>query len=591
MPRISNGQARTACADWIFISISKVSMGLGVAALAAAATASGARADEVPAVLAALTTPQSLPHSTADHAKFKELQGPFASGPEVTAACLSCHTEAGDQVMHSLHWTWDYTHPVTGQELGKANVINAFCGNVASNETRCTSCHAGYGWTDVRQSPPPDATRVDCLACHDNSGQYAKQDNLAGHPPLDPVAPGAKTITGALATAVDLGLAARSVGMPTRENCGSCHFYGGGGDNVKHGDLSSVLYHPSVDVDVHMSADGANFTCQSCHETMDHQVAGSRYHTDVDDRGADRAPGAARGTASCVSCHGERPHPQTSVVGVKLNDHTDRVACESCHIPSFARGGVATKTWWDWSEAGRLDANGKPIHEDGYVQGDGRHLHTYLSTKGVFRWGENVVPYYTWFDGDMTFTLAEDQIDPTAVVSINTPQGSATDPQSRIFPFKRMQGKQVYDAGLNRLAMSHVYGPTTDTAFWTNFDWDKSVPVAMAYAGQEFSGQIGFVETEMFWPIAHQVAPAKDAVQCEECHATGGGRMASVPGVYLPGKGPGPAGWIGMVLVALAAMAVIGHSILRLFGKGGGHHDDDDDDAPCATFFGGPKNG
>ena len=30
---------------------------------------------------------------------------------------------------------------------------------------------------------------------------------------------------------------AQNVGLPARENCGGCHFYGGGGDGVKHGDL------------------------------------------------------------------------------------------------------------------------------------------------------------------------------------------------------------------------------------------------------------------------------------------------------------------------------------------------------------------
>jgi hypothetical protein len=134
----------------------------------------------------------------------------FASGPEVTATCLSCHTEAGDQVMHSLHFTWDFNNPATRQVLGKRNVLNSFRGNVSTNETRCTSCHIGYGWEDTRVSAPADPTAVDCLACHDRSGQYAKQDNLAGHPLLDPVAPGAKTITGADAWAVDPTEAAQS---------------------------------------------------------------------------------------------------------------------------------------------------------------------------------------------------------------------------------------------------------------------------------------------------------------------------------------------------------------------------------------------
>jgi cytochrome c2 len=37
--------------------------------------------------------------STTDHSKLESLMRDFASGPEVTAACLSCHTEAGEQVM------------------------------------------------------------------------------------------------------------------------------------------------------------------------------------------------------------------------------------------------------------------------------------------------------------------------------------------------------------------------------------------------------------------------------------------------------------------------------------------------------------
>ncbi len=137
--------------------------------------------------------------STADHTKFEVLKQSFASGPDVTKACLTCHTEASDQVMHTLHWTWDYSNPATGQTLGKKNVINAFCGNVTSNETRCTSCHVGYGWTDVRAEPPADPTRVDCLVCHAAPGTYEKVDNLAGLPAVEPLPEGARTITGKLA--------------------------------------------------------------------------------------------------------------------------------------------------------------------------------------------------------------------------------------------------------------------------------------------------------------------------------------------------------------------------------------------------------
>ena len=71
--------------------------------------------------------------STADHSKFKELQQAFKSGPEVTKACLSCHTEAAKQVHKTKHWTWEFLNPENNQQLGKKNVINNFCIAISSN--------------------------------------------------------------------------------------------------------------------------------------------------------------------------------------------------------------------------------------------------------------------------------------------------------------------------------------------------------------------------------------------------------------------------------------------------------------------------
>lgn len=120
--------------------------------------------------------------STADHSQFKELAGPFQSGPEVTEACLGCHTEASKQLQKTAHWTWEFPHPETGQMLGKRHVVNSFCGAAASNEPFCTSCHTGYGWDDMRQPPPASGNAVDCLICHDTTGGYKKSPTGAGHP-------------------------------------------------------------------------------------------------------------------------------------------------------------------------------------------------------------------------------------------------------------------------------------------------------------------------------------------------------------------------------------------------------------------------
>ncbi len=507
--------------------------------------------------------------STADHSKFKILQREFTSGPEVTEACLSCHTEADDQVMHSIHFNWEFENTTTGQLLGKRHVINAFCGNVVGNEPRCTSCHAGYGWDDMAQSPQQESVTPDCLVCHDRSGQYTKTSTGAGLPSLAPVKPGTKTITGAEAWPVDLAKAAQSVGPPGRENCGQCHFYGGGGDNVKHGDLSSVLFDPSRDIDVHMSSDGGNMVCSDCHVSKQHKWPGSRYDVMAADTQGPGMPHERRDVATCQSCHGTAPHP-ASLKGIKLNDHTDKLACQTCHIPEFARGGVATKMVWDWSTAGKLGEDGKPLAIENYTQGDGKPRHTYLSIKGDFVWEENVQPLYAWFNGQVEYTTGDQTIDPSQVVEVNKISGSPEDGDSRIWPFKRLDGRQAYDSKLNHLAYSHVWGPDTDTALWSNYDWGKAITAGMKAAGVEYSGEFGFVDTHMYWPITHMVAPAKDALDCAECHGPDG-RMDKIDGVYMPGRTPfSTAGILGLALVVATALALLIHALGRLFTRKNG---------------------
>lgn len=496
----------------------------------------------------AATGPELAPLSTADHSKFKELQGPFASGPEVTKACLECHTEAAEQIHNTLHWTWSKENPVTGQTLGKRNVINNFCGSIRTNEPRCTSCHVGYGWEDD-SFDFTDETKVDCLVCHDTTGTYSKFPTDAGHPLYED-----RVVGGKVVKAPDLAHVAQNVGPTSRANCGACHFNGGGGDGVKHGDLDSTLTNPPKELDVHMAADGLNFTCSTCHKGQNHGVAGSRYATRaVDTHGID-VPGHTDGDrATCESCHGDAPHHAD-----KLNDHTDIVACQTCHIPAFARGGKPTKTWWDWSTAGKLDENGKPIkikNEHGEFD--------YLSTKGDFRWEEDVQPEYRFFNGTIHFTRATDKIDDSGVLELNRLEGAYGEEGSRIWPFKAMRGKQPYDPVNKTLVINHVFGKD-DTAFWTNFDYDKSIAAGMEGAGLPYSGEYDFIETVYYWPTTHMVAPKEDALDCKECHAENG-RLASLTGFYMPGRDQYP--WLDLIGWAAAGLTLAGsllHGLLRL---------------------------
>jgi len=473
---------------------------------------------------------QARVNSTADHRKFESLDKKFSSGPEVTRACLECHTEAAKQIHKTQHWTWEFNNPVTGQLLGKKNVINNFCIGTASNISACASCHVGYGWKDETFDFASEEN-VDCLVCHDTTGTYHK-DPKRRQPNLRKVA--------------------QNVGETSRATCGACHFKGGGGAAVKHGDLDPSLIEPDIFVDVHMDADGLNFTCATCHRSDEHSVAGSRYSPTASDTGRVDVPGRTDGSrASCRSCHDDKPHETNA----KLNDHTAKIACQTCHIPQYSRGYYASKEWWDWSTAGQVKPDNTPIST---TDANGHEI--YNSKKGDFRWEDNVVPDYVWFNGTVDYTLLGDRIDPDAVVPINAFRGGPDDPNSRIWPVKVMRGKQPYDTVNMTLAVPHTVG---EDGFWKTFDWGSALAKGMASAGQPFSGEFAFVETEMLWPINHMVAPKEEALDCASCHATNG-RLANIAGLYAPGASSNrllDMAGLGLVLLTLAGVA--GHGIAR----------------------------
>ena len=149
---------------------------------------------------------------------------------------------------------------------------------------------------------------------------------------------------------------------------------------------------PTPEVDVHMGKNG--FLCIDCHRTEKHQIPGRAFSVSVEH---------ANGI-SCTDCHRQPPHADE-----RLNKHLARVACTTCHIPSFARN-VPTKMEWDWSKAG-----------DGSRPEDPHH---YLKIKGEFVYGTNVTPEYDWFNLSVDRYLLGDKINPAGVTDINRPRGS-----------------------------------------------------------------------------------------------------------------------------------------------------------------------
>lgn len=442
------------------------------------------------------------------HSRKAQLQGPFATGPEVTEQCLKCHEDVGGHMLSTTHWNWQGTAPgAGGATMGKITLVNNFCTGVASNWPRCTSCHVGYGWEDDTFDFS-DPSNIDCLICHaDPASGYAKAPPSAGRP----------------VEGVDLALAAQSVGKSTRANCGKCHFNGGGGDNIKMGDLGSAMTNPSIDADVHM---GSGFTCATCHAGPDHTFKGTGVHLPV-----------SEGDLACTDCHKTDPHGAPL-----LNNHALDIACQTCHIPAFSRQ-QPTKVEWDWSTAGdrRIGDNGV---ETGVVvdeTGNEHEVHTYDAKKGHFKWEMNVRPSYAWYDHNVdrltpadrfTDGLGASAADPVVLAK---PSATKADAGAKIYPFKVMVGKQPAHKTEHYMIIPNVFGPQ---GFWTlvpaadEYDADtvrQNWTDALDRGRKAAGGPAGtiedigaddweFVHTAMFLSTNHEVAPKSQALQCMDCH-------------------------------------------------------------------------
>ena len=420
-----------------------------------------------------------------------------------TQSCLNCHGLLGQDMLTRAHFTWEgVASNITGFEgeiHGKNDLLNNFCIAVPTNEGRCAECHAGYGYDD-KNFDFGDMKNVDCLVCHDQTGTYVKGKTSAGLP--DP--------------AVDLGAVARSVaqngGVPTLKNCIGCHANAGGGDNVKHGDLAMALLDTTREFDVHMGTDGANLDCVACHgvkkdpagDLIDHGIGGMPYHSV--DEGVQK---------TCVDCHGDAAsiHVATTVEPIIAN-HT-RLACQVCHIPTFARN-TPTKTEWYWETAGDLER--VPVTDPETNRPD------YDAKKGDFVWANNVRPTLRYFDGKWNrFIINANDTFTETPVPLGEPSADYTTAGAMIYPFKKMIGNQPADLNNNTVLVPHLFGPKGGpNPYWAKYDWNLALQDGAAYTGQTYSGEFQFVDTVMYLTVNHEVAPKEQAYgmdgACADCH-------------------------------------------------------------------------
>ncbi len=398
--------------------------------------------------------------------------------------CLSCHTDEAEDIYASTHYQWqgDALYMTIGPEKqGKiAGAVNSYCINILGNWTACGNCHVGLGLKPETAESPPQAQlrNIDCLVCHQKGYKRAKV--------------GDSFVPDTLNMSMTLDEAVQTVHLPERANCLQCHAKAGGGDAVKRGDLAMASANTTdTRYDVHMSISAGNLNCQESHIVQNHKFAG---------KGSDIRPTDLDLQILCFACHTDKDesggHSSSTI-----NRHVARVACQTCHIPFYAKdandsdASEATEIHRTWLSTSSLVA---PFHPE--------------STKA-----NNLIPEYRfWNRYSENYLLGDvakyDSLNNAYATSI--PEGFADDesPDSKLYPFKYKTAEQpILDTTGQLIALdTKVYFETADPDLATTTGL-----VNMGHAGNE---SYSWIITDTYQLLNHQISPASEALTCSECH-------------------------------------------------------------------------
>ncbi|MBI1736212.1 MAG: hypothetical protein HYR51_13650 [Candidatus Rokubacteria bacterium] len=437
-----------------------------------------------------LLVPPSLAQPQGEGTLWENPHRTYVSRYEGTNTCLACHDAQARAVHASVHYQWKADAPnitnAGGKALGKINMSNDFCTNptvswiaILKNDAGkviangCSKCHTGLGLKPAAEPVAAQLENIDCLVCH--SPTYRRE--------VVPKDGGLRWQPVALDKPDTMLTIAQNPIRPTNEMCLRCHVGSGGGINFKRGDLETAHVRASREFDVHM---GSGMQCIQCHEFRDHKLIGSGTQMG----GADRPGEQPR----CESCHKGRIHANAA-----LNRHTASVACTTCHIPTFARHDP-TDMRRDWSRS-------VP------VEGEGRF-------EPAIDFKKNVRPVYAWWNGTAIAGLLDTpvKVEANGKVSLFKPLGSIADPGARIHPFKYHEAKLPIDNETKLMipiAVGMVFRAGNNAA--------AVKAGAKTYFGKDVT-DVGWIETERYMGLFHEVVPKKDALACNACHS-GGDRL------------------------------------------------------------------
>lgn len=404
-----------------------------------------------------------------------------------TATCLQCHETEAREVFNSIHYQWLGETPYMTDgpaKQGKLDMgVNSYCINITGNWTGCASCHVGLGERPEQTVSQAQLENIDCLVCHQDGYKRKSVDGV--------FVPDTDNMT------ISMVEAARTVHLPTRSSCLQCHAKGGGGDNFKRGDMA--LAHADTsdrNFDVHMATTGADLSCQSCHTTQEHRMAG---------RGSDLRPTDLDVAMECTQCHTGKDS-STGHDNRDINRHVARVACQSCHIDTYAKNAAdtaaseETEIFRDWLDP-HPTASGA-IHPTPTMAG-------------------NLTPEYKWWNGTSSTYLLFDQaiIDPqTGKYPTSRPEGAVDDDNAKLYPFKYKKALQPLASAQNQLI-------ALDTSVYFSIgDAVAATSQGLVNMGYSATDQFEWIETDTYQLITHEVSPASSALDCDSCHG-GTGRI------------------------------------------------------------------
>jgi nitrate reductase cytochrome c-type subunit len=317
---------------------------------------------------------------------------------------------------------------------------------------------------------------IDCLICHQDA---YKRTKVGGIFQPDTVS-----------MSISMDEAVQTVHKPTRASCLQCHAKAGGGDAVKRGDLALATAHTADEqYDVHMATTGADLKCQSCHVPENHRFPG---------KGSDIRPTDLAGVdLDCTSggCHGSAPHDSS-----EINQHTEKVACQSCHIPVYAKNASDSAA----TEATELHRSWQAGTE-----------HTQAPFHPVLLKANDQVPLYRYWnrlsDNYLLFDEVYEDLG-TGTYHTSVPEGAVNDPGSKLYPFKYKTSDYPLRTESNQLI-------ALDTSvFFATADAEAAVMAGLENMGFNRDDEYQWVTTDTYQLLNHQVSPEDDALECSACH-------------------------------------------------------------------------